>query len=126
MSRWHDQSGKENDAIQTTVSRQPVLVPDTLNGKPVIRFDGVNDELGFTDTTPMSQFTIFMVVKNNTSVPGSEHSDHVMAFGAPTGEGYFILFGALDRIPDRIEIGGPPGGVRAVIPNIQRLVNGGS
>jgi hypothetical protein len=116
--RWHDQSGKGNDAIQGDASRQPVLVPGILNEKPVMRFDGVNDKLGFTGSTPMSQFTLFMVVKNDTAVLGSAHSDHVMAFGAPTGDGYFILFGGLDRISDRINIGGPNGGVRATAANI--------
>ena len=118
VSGWHDQSGNGNDAIQTNTSRRPLLVANALNGKPVLSFDGVNDKLGLTGSTPMTQFTLFMVVKNNAPVPGQEHSDHVMAFGAPTGDGYFVLFGGLDRISDRIEIGGPAGGVRAVIPNI--------
>ena len=118
VSRWHDQSGKGNDAIQLNSVRQPLFVDSVLNHKPVLRFDGVDDRLGFTGSTPMSQFTFFMVVKNNTPVPGQDHSDHVMGFGTPTGEGYFVLFGGLDRISDRIEIGSSAGGVRAVIPNI--------
>lgn len=118
VSRWHDQSGKGNDAIQANTSRQPLFVDSVLNQKPILRFDGIDDKLGFTGTTPMSQFTLFMVVKNNAPVPGQDHSDHVMAFGAPTGEGYFVLFGGLDRISDRINIGGPSGGVRATATNI--------
>ena len=118
VSRWHDQSGNGNDAIQTTASRQPLPVPGNLNGKPVIRFDGVDDKLGLTGSTPMTQFTLFMVVKNYAAVPGQDHSDHVMAFGAPTGDGYFVLFGGLNRISDRINIGGPAGAVRATAANI--------
>jgi hypothetical protein len=33
VSRWHDQSGNGNDAIQTDSSRQPLLVSNILNGK---------------------------------------------------------------------------------------------
>ena len=40
VSRWHDQSGNGNDVIQTNASRQPLLVANILNGKPVIRFGG--------------------------------------------------------------------------------------
>ncbi len=120
VSRWHDQSGEENDAVQPSASRQPQFLPDSLNGKPVLHFDGVDDKLGLTGSTPMSQFTIFMVVKNYAPVPGQEHSDHVMAFGSPTGEGYFVLFGGLERISDRINIGGPLGAVRATAANIAK------
>ena len=118
ISRWHYQSGKGNDVVQSSALRQPQLLPDSLNGKPVLHFDGVDDKLGFTGLTPMSQFTLFMVVKNYAPVLGQEHSDHVMAFGAPTGEGYFVLFGGLERISDRINIGGPLGGMRATATNI--------
>ena len=65
VSRWHDQSGKGNDVIQANASRQPLLVAGTLNGKPVVRFDGLNDKLGFTGTTPMTQFSLFVVINNH-------------------------------------------------------------
>ena len=64
VSRWRDQSGKGNDAIQFNTVRQPLFVGSELNQKPVLRFDGFDDKLGFTGSTPMSQFTLFMVVKN--------------------------------------------------------------
>ncbi len=118
VSNWADQSGNGNNAIQNNSDRQPLLVNNGLNGKPILRFDGLNDKLGLTGSTPMTQITLFMVVKNNAPVPGQDHSDHVMAFGAPTGEGYFVLFGGSERISDRIEIGGPAGGVRAKATNI--------
>jgi hypothetical protein len=119
VSRWHDQSGNGNDAIQTTTSRQPLLVANILNGKPVIRFDGLDDRLAFTSSTPMSKFTIFMVVKNEPG--GGLNPDHVIAFGPLGGnwdQWYFILFMGVDNVTDRIEIGGPDGGIRAVAPNL--------
>jgi hypothetical protein len=119
VSRWHDQSGNGYDAIQSNTSRQPLLVADALNGKPVLRFDGFHQRLEFTNSTVMSEFTIFMVVKNDSG--GGLNPDHVMAFG-PIGGGwdqwYFILFMGIDNVKDRIEIGGPDGGIRAVAPNI--------
>src|ERR1035437_9246305 len=119
VSRWHDQSDNGNDVIQTNASRQPLLVANILNGQPVIRFDGLDDRLEFTSSTPMSKFTIFMVVKNDPG--GGLNPDHVMAFG-PLGGGwdqwYFILFMGVDNVTDRIEMGGPDGGIRAVAPNI--------
>ena len=41
VSKWADQSGNGNDAIQLALPRQPLLVKDGLNGKPTIRFDGL-------------------------------------------------------------------------------------
>jgi len=119
VSRWHDQSSNGNDAIQTDLSRQPLLVGNILNGKPVLRFNGLHDRLEFTNSTPMSRFTIFMVVKNDPG--GGSNPDHVIAFGPQGGvwdSWYFILFMGVDNITDRIEIGGPDGGIRAVAPNL--------
>jgi hypothetical protein len=124
VSRWHDQSGKQNDAIQLDSVRQPLFVGSELNQKPVLRFDGFNDKLGFTGSTPMSQFTLFMVVKNYSG--GGEHNSHVINFG-PSGadwnKWFFVLWGGLDRVPDTIDLGeGPIGGMFANAPNI--AING--
>ena len=123
VSRWHDQSGKGNDAIQPDNVRQPLFVDSELNQKPVLRFDGFNDKLGFTGSTPMSQFTLFMVVKNYAG--GGEHNSHVINFGPSGGDWnkwFFVLWGGLDRVPDLISIGGPNGGMDANAPNI--AING--
>jgi hypothetical protein len=80
VSRWHDQSGNGNDAIQASASRQPLLVAGQLNGMPVVSFDGVNDKLGFTGTTHMTQFSLFLVINNHPGTPGNE--GHIIIFGA--------------------------------------------
>ena len=80
VSRWHDQSGNGNDAIQASASRQPLLVAGRLNGIPVVRFDGVNDKLGFTGTTHMTQFSLFVVLNNHAGTPGND--GNVITFGA--------------------------------------------
>jgi Secretion system C-terminal sorting domain len=119
-SRWRDQSGKGNDAIQFNTVRQPLFVGGELNQKPVLRFDGFDDKLGFTGSTPMSQFTLFMVVKNYSG--GGEHNSHVINFGPSGGDWnqwFFVLWGGLDRVPDLIAFGeGSNGGMFASAPNI--------
>jgi hypothetical protein len=80
VSRWHDQSGNGNDVIQTNTSRQPLLVANTLNGKPVISFDGLNDKLGFTGTSHMTQFSLFLVINNHQGTVGN--TGNVITFGA--------------------------------------------
>ena len=40
---WYDQSGNAYDATQATTASQPLYVASGQNGKPVVRFDGVND-----------------------------------------------------------------------------------
>lgn len=62
---WEDQSGNGLHAARPVVDRQPRLVPEGLNGKPAIRFDGVNDALAIPfnlskDEHPsLTIFTVF-------------------------------------------------------------------
>ena len=69
VSKWEDQSGNGNDAIQTNANRQPVLVDNELNGKPVLSFDGDDDRLGFTGSSLISQMTLFFVYKLKLTTP---------------------------------------------------------
>src|SRR5262245_18046788 len=45
VEKWADQSGKGNDATQSDDSLKPKVVDNSINGKPVIRFDGSDDYL---------------------------------------------------------------------------------
>ena len=42
---WNDQSGNFHNASQTDPSATPLWVAGAVNGKPALRFDGVNDHL---------------------------------------------------------------------------------
>ena len=57
VSAWYDQS-LSNNATQSTAANQPKIVSGgslvTENGKPALDFDGVNDDLTFTDTGTMA------------------------------------------------------------------------
>jgi hypothetical protein len=72
VSKWADQSGNGNEAIQPDSPHQPLLVKDGLNGKPTIRFDGLDDRLGLTGSKHMSQISFFMVFRMN---PGGNQYD---------------------------------------------------
>ncbi|HNX90171.1 MAG TPA: PKD domain-containing protein, partial [Paludibacteraceae bacterium] len=64
---WHDQSGQGRDAWQTVPDQQPVFVTDELNGMPVLRFDGINDQInGLTiPEADSSSISIFVVAKGD-------------------------------------------------------------
>lgn len=50
VSSWTDVSGNMNNANQLTVNRQPIyFASSTMNGQPIVRLDGVNDEFLIND-----------------------------------------------------------------------------
>ena len=65
VSAWADQSGQSNNAAQTMLARQPELTVNTINGHPVIHFDGSDDVLKVLDSASlrfgMDDFTIAVV-----------------------------------------------------------------
>jgi hypothetical protein len=65
---WTDQSGNGNHATQATGTAIPRLVPDALNGLPVMRFDGTTDFLRFTTRLTNVQ-TVFWVIKEDSAAP---------------------------------------------------------
>ena len=69
-SKWADQSGNGNNAIQLFSERQPLLLRNVLNGKPVIRFDGSDDRLGLTGSKLMSQISLFLTLKIDSGAMG--------------------------------------------------------
>ena len=104
VSRWHDLSGNGNDAIQANASRQPSLVAGRLNGMPVVSFDGVNDKLGFTGSTLMTQFSLFVVLNNHVGTPGND--GNVITFGANGGYPHqWFMIMRYPNTPDSIAMG---------------------
>jgi|GEM_PF-1166172 len=66
VTAWADQSGSNNNAVQATESRAPKLVANALNGKPVLRFDGVDDYLDVAQAQSLAitgDISSFFVVK---------------------------------------------------------------
>jgi hypothetical protein len=87
VTSWIDQSLNANDAAPTNVTTSPLLVPNVINGKPVLRFSGANqslevppDNTGFTAgdlstfaLVKFSNFTTYRTVwtktQNNLAAP---------------------------------------------------------
>jgi len=71
-AKWTDRSGNNNHLIQATSGARPVLKTNIINGKKIVRFDGVNDVLAFTSTiTTATNFTLVAVGLYTIAVGGT-------------------------------------------------------
>jgi len=72
VSRWEDQSGSGRHAVQATSASQPLWVADAVpGGKPVVRFDGVNDFMTFTlPVNGLTGMSLFLVANNSADRTG--------------------------------------------------------
>lgn len=63
VAQLNDLSGHNYQAVQTDTAKQPLLVPNVLNGKPVLRFDGTDDYLvtGNFSSSASQPNTVFVV-----------------------------------------------------------------
>ena len=70
VNTWADQSGKGNDAFQNTLARRPILVTNSMNGEPGIRFNGVDSYLTLPTAADLgiqnSDYEIFIVSRSAT------------------------------------------------------------
>ena len=72
VATWTDASGNAQHATQSTASKRPLYKTGILNGKPVVRFDGVDDFLRndvFTALNNAPAASLF-IVKRQTSSGG--------------------------------------------------------
>jgi alpha-tubulin suppressor-like RCC1 family protein len=74
VSGWSDQSSSASHASQSVIANRPAVVLNQLNGKPVVKFDGVSDYL---QSVPVSwtgnDYTYFFVWKKD-GTPTSTHT----------------------------------------------------
>jgi len=63
VSKWEDQSGNGNDAVQLTSSYQPTYITDELNGKPVVSFTGGTEQYLRHPSILTDDYTAFYVLK---------------------------------------------------------------
>jgi hypothetical protein len=94
ISTWSDLSGNGNDAVNATVSEQPVYQTNIINAQPVVRFDGSSSKLTLPTTTALgiqnSEYDIMIVARSASSaiqflIAGatlSNHELHLNSVGA--------------------------------------------
>lgn len=76
IGEFLDQSGNGNDARQTVTNKSPILIKNAINGKSVLRFDGVNDQLDISGSklAITGAFDVFVVFRTldttNSPDPG--------------------------------------------------------
>lgn len=74
VEAWGDLSGNSNNAFQNTNIRQPIFIPNSINSKPSLRFNG-GQFLDFSSTVlPLQPHTILFVSKANSVHDGAVYS----------------------------------------------------
>jgi hypothetical protein len=100
VSTWYDQSGNGNNATQATPDSQPKIVENgalvTLNGKPAIKPDGVDDNFVIPSGTLVldTTFNVFSVsdVQSDTNSPliGADTTNYSLR-ATSTGSVRFVI-----------------------------------
>lgn len=72
VTRWADQSGRGSNSFQIDDARKPRFIREGLNGKPVLRFDGVDDYLAleapsYAAAGQIDGLTLFALVRSSTA-----------------------------------------------------------
>lgn len=89
VNTWGDQSGYTNTAMQTIASYQPLYVSNTINNKPTLRFDGIDDRMDILSLAGSKpQYTFIMVIKPKGL------TDNNQCIGASGGWGQFMFHSA--------------------------------
>jgi hypothetical protein len=62
IQQWSDKSGNAHHATEPNAAKRPALHATSLNGRPAVRFDGVDDGLLVNDALSLSRpYTVFIV-----------------------------------------------------------------
>lgn len=65
---WQDVSGNGNHAVQNTQSKKPIINNNTLNNKPSIKFDGIDDNLTLDISLTSNKLSSFILIKNYSNI----------------------------------------------------------
>lgn len=74
VTQWNDSSGQGNNTTQAVGGAQPTYRTSVQNGRPVVRFDGVDDNLltAISSTVPSQASLTVLVCAKTTTVTGAK------------------------------------------------------
>lgn len=101
VGTWQDSGPRQDNAIQSAASKQPLLKRDAY-GNAIVRFDGINDYMNSTVGHNFAGATVFVVVQRTgaatyqgavscSSPDGSQHT-FGLALHNDSGYGPIIIF----------------------------------
>jgi hypothetical protein len=97
VSTWADQSGMGHNVSQVTATKQPLRIAAVQNGKPAIRFDGVDDVLGAVGVNLIGAgpYTMFAVWRDISLAANKTYLDNSPVAGGG------VLWGTLNGVTVR-------------------------
>lgn len=96
VTAWGDRSGFFNHVSASGTTAAPTWIADVINGRPVLRFDGIDDLLSAPSQIASDNFTLFAVIK----ATGIHEVDSEGTTGTAGTNGQKFLFGAQSWEPD--------------------------
>jgi hypothetical protein len=85
VATWSDVSGNGRDFTQGTASARPIYKTAILNGKPVVRFDGIDDKLSRANFITTGVGTTFAVARRSGGSAGVQEIIGLGSSGGFTG-----------------------------------------
>ena len=92
VGAWDDESGNGNHLLQATTGHQPMYRTEVLNGRPIVRFDGVDDHLQDVSIPIVVPQHIYALV--DTTNMGNDYRVFLQRGPAPTAQDPSMYFGA--------------------------------
>ena len=94
IAQWQDQSGHARHAHQPLPASRPTLAANTLNGKPVVRFDGTSNVLSFDcPVNGLTSMTLFMVASASQNQRANELGNYAALHWAEFGPWGSVFLG---------------------------------
>ncbi|SNS77346.1 Por secretion system C-terminal sorting domain-containing protein [Ekhidna lutea] len=90
ISDWTDQSGNNNDAAQGASDSRPTLISNSLNGNPLIDFDGTNDYMDGISGAGFYTHDYFVVMQPDNTMDASSSVQAILGYASGNDNGLFF------------------------------------